>query len=290
MKSMDALKAITLLLLCCIAGWVQADVLFLVDGYSSPVAILKERTQKLIQQEIRIISPGNLQEEVKYNDLVVVLGRDLLKFSHLIPPEALSIGLLMSQADYQKHQKNLDTAIYSEPPLERNIRLARSLLGDYASIGLLVSSRKDLPTYEKNKLIRVYAVDEYDSLNHALKRLLIESKALVGVYDYDLYSPANIKNILISSYRRERPLIGPSSAYIAAGALASAYSSIDDITQRLAEVINEAESTGNVPPAGYNPYFHVGLNAQVGHSLNIELPDPEKIAQTLRDQENLRSK
>ena len=95
----------------------------------------------------------------------------------------------------------------------------------------------------------------------------------------------HIKNILITAYRQNKPLIGPSSAYIKAGALATTYSDIDDVAHRLSEMLLTGLKKHVWPEADYNPYFKVRYNQQVGRSLNLLLPDAESLASQLTKDE-----
>src|SRR5690554_8109085 len=95
--------------------------------------------------------------------------------------------------------------------------------------------------------ISLYFADESESGAHALVHLLRDNSALVGIYDNELYSPENIKTILISAYRQNIPLIGPSAAYLKAGSLASTYRNIDDTALRLFEVLKLGITIGEWP-------------------------------------------
>ncbi|MEK9711247.1 MAG: hypothetical protein VW258_01660, partial [Thalassolituus sp.] len=108
-----------------------------------------------------------------------------------------------------------------------------------------------------------------EGLNYALRDAFADSDVLLGVADNGVYSPATIKNILISAYRQNIPLIGPHQAYIRAGAIATTYSSVADTARRLTELLQVPLLS---PPAS-NPYFSVLFNEQVARSLNIRLPD-----------------
>lgn len=182
---------------------------------------------------------------------------------------------------------NVTTSLYMEPPLSRQVGLARMILGNDRPLGVLVRDRAQwkLAGGKPDPLLTPYFTDQYPSLNHALLALLRSSHALIGIYDTELYSSENIKNILITAYRQNKPLIGPSSAYIKAGALATTYSDLDDVARRLAEILLTGLKEKVWPEPGYNPYFKVRYNPQVGRSLNLLLPDEKVMADELAAQE-----
>ncbi|MBA34575.1 MAG: hypothetical protein CMI14_03980, partial [Oleispira sp.] len=112
-----------------------------------------------------------------------------------------------------------------------------------------------------------------NNLNVALFDVLKDSDVLLGVYDKRIYNSENIKNILITSYRQQKVLVGPSKAYLKAGSFISTYSNLSHIAERLTDIISIYDSEGRWLDEGYNPYYEIVLNSQVGNSLNILLPD-----------------
>lgn len=270
---------------------VSAAVLFVVPEYSSNSLTLANKTNRLLDNEIDIKTIADLSSVAleRYKAVVLVGSTVLDQWPGSKLP---TLAVLVSSQQVQKHQETLTTSIYADPPLERQVLLAIELLGTRSPIGILFNNRQQLDTYNIEDVssetwhqvkISFYFADESPSIVHALAPLLRENKALVGIYDNDLYSPENIKTILISAYRQNLPLIGPSAAYLKAGALASTYSNIDDIALRLSEVLQQGLTTKIWPAPDYNPYFHVGINEQVGRSLNIVLPNTETLAKKIRD-------
>ena len=222
----------------------------------------------------------------KYRLIITLSGSTLRQLiaDNRLPDNIPVIASYLSKAEYRQYRSHVTSAIYSEAPLQRQLALAEAIFGANEIFGALVA--KDASALVSAENLRVYPIAEYDSLNHALVELLRSSKALVGVYDPELYSAENIKSILITSYRHNRPLIGPTQAYLKAGARASTYSTPEDVVRRLSEVVTEGLSAqGTFPAPDYNPYFSVGFNRQVGRSLNLLLPDPADVAERIRAQE-----
>jgi len=202
-----------------------------------------------------------------------------------------AVAVFVSRQHVRQSSLTLASALYIEPPLERQIALAKAILGPDRPLGILAANPQQLETRRyagkplTSALITPYFVDQSPSLNRALIELLRDNSALIGVYDPGLFSSANIKNILITAYRQNKPLIGPSSAYIKAGALATTYSDLDDVVQRLREILLTGLNENIWPEAGYNPYFKVRYNQQVGRSLNLLLPDQDALQQQLQQLE-----
>jgi len=275
-----------LLLFASSASYAGLDVVLVAEKNTS----LQQRlVQKFIQQnsDIRVtaISSGDKLASGSY---LVAVGKGAPD-KQVYNQAAGVIGVLISRE--QALAKQLDSAIYVEPPLARQIQLADKLLPGAKKLGLLVDKTTDKARIRKELSPKLYdqiqlvALQESDNLNQALYKVLKDSRALVGAYDNSIYNAANIKNILITSYRQHKVLIGPSKAYLKAGSFATTFSNLDDVVKRTLEIIfNHAES-GEWSEAGYNPYFNILYNKQVARSLNIPLPDKSNTLKYLQEAE-----
>ncbi|MFP6845633.1 MAG: hypothetical protein VB958_10525 [Thalassolituus sp.] len=185
----------------------------------------------------------------------------------------------------------LRSAIFVEPPLQRQVALARLILGGAENLGILVMNdefkrlSQEVRKLPKSSKITLYNIDEYDSFNRALLDLLAGSRVLIGQYDLNIYSAKNIENVLITAYRHNVPLIGPSNAYINAGALASTYSDLTDVARRLSEILRRGINHNDWAKPDYNSYFSVSYNRQVARSLNLNLPDVDTVVAKIKQEE-----
>ncbi|WP_189388403.1 hypothetical protein [Bacterioplanes sanyensis] len=258
-----------------------------------PMRSVESFTQQLQQLSKHDIAQTTQVDALAGAKLVVAVGApSVAALAGKVSQPVLAVYI--TRQHYLQYQAQLRSALFIEPPLARQLALARALLGPEQQLGVLLEAREQWSEFSAQPLradgtvdsllgpLRVVAVSDYDSLNHALVALLKDSHALVGVYDPELYSAANIKNILITAYRQNVPLFGPSNAYIKAGALATTHSDMAQMAQRTAEMLDLAIA-GNWPAAGYNPYFHVRYNEQVARSLNMVLPDAQALAAELAD-------
>ncbi len=272
---------------------VQAQLVFITHERLPSVDELATATSAALNMpaEVRLLSEQQSLQPSAYRAVVLVGPQALEGWQRQDLP---AVAVFVTRAAVDSATQRPASAIYVEPPMERQISLAKAVLGQDRPLGVLLQDRQQLKAAGltglnlPGLLVTPYFVSEFDSLNHALLELLRHNHALLGVYDTRLYSPANIKSILITAYRQNKALIGPSSAYLRAGALATTYSDIDDVTRRLAEVLRTGLNENVWPEPGYNPYFKVGFNPQVGRSLNLLLPEAEPLAQTLRQREGKR--
>lgn len=259
-----------------------ADIVLLTSSSSKVATSLQILLSERLQTPVELVSNTTQPPNYDNYELAIAVGADAIS-AYSLPASLPVIAAFLSQADYLLAADDFASAIFVEPPFERQLRLAKAILGETSQFGSLVQSTVTVGALDSE--VNVYAVNEFDSLNHSLIKLLAENQALIGVYDPLLYSSDNIKNILITAYRHNRPLIGPSSAYLRAGALATTYSNLEDVTSRLSDLVSHHAKTGVWLKADFNPYFHVGFNEQVGRSLNLLLPSIDSVTTKLRQQE-----
>ncbi|MDB5792164.1 MAG: hypothetical protein JWQ80_2188 [Massilia sp.] len=99
------------------------------------------------------------------------------------------------------------------------------------------------------------------------------SEVLLALPDSAVYNPENIRNILLSTYRRKQGVIGFSSDMVKVGALASTYSEIEDINAQVAEMAASFAASGALPPPQFPRYFRSTINEGVARSLDIAVSD-----------------
>lgn len=279
-----------LLFILCFLGIVTssvwaADIAFVSHKKLGSVKQLADKTATLLDSDVEIHGVNDDVDWSRFRAVVLVGAKAVKQWQVTDTP---SIAVFISEAAAEAFSDKLNSAVFIEPPLQRQVILAKEILGSDRPLGILVSSKKNwhfdsfLGKPLSSSLITPYFVDQFDNLNRALVELLRNNHALVGIYDTKLYSSINIKNILITAYRQNKALIGPSSAYIKAGALATTYSDLDDVARRLEEILQSGLKNNRWPAAGYNPYFKIRYNEQVGRSLNLLLPDSDELVRKIR--------
>lgn len=179
--------------------------------------------------------------------------------------------------------------LWSDPPLDRQLRLTRHLLPQARRIGVLYDSHGEFLLNELRQAARPLGfevvTERWDNTNdsHPLQSLLKNSDVLLGLDDPDLYNPKTAKNLLFSSYLRQRALIGPNPGFVKAGSLASTYSDQSDWLAILDDLLDRPPETW--PRARYPQHFKVLSNAQVARSLGIEPTNDASLATQLTEGE-----
>ena len=232
------------------------------------------------------ISTADSPVVISVNDYVIVVGAKKITHTDLSKyPKRIGVMLTAHQAELA----DASTSIYIEPPVSRQLKLANLLIPGSKKIGLLVSDEQDkanvlnqLSNVEKD-MLKVVSIAEYDNINQALFHVLKGTRLLLGHYNSEIYNAKNIKNILITSYRQRKVLIGPSRAYLKAGSFSTTFSDLSHIANRIIEVIEHHKTSDQWLKAGYNPHYRILFNAQVARSLNIRVLKEDYLRQQMGD-------
>ena len=117
--------------------------------------------------------------------------------------------------------------------------------------------------------------------NHNISRLFINNlnnnDVLLALPNPEIYNASHAKSIILSTYHANVPIIAYSKSFAKAGALISLYSSIDNIADKTANIVNTIITGGQLKQKEYYPdYFTIEINSAVARSLNINI-DSENI-------------
>nr|WP_319527677.1 ABC transporter substrate-binding protein [Pseudomonas laurentiana] len=179
--------------------------------------------------------------------------------------------------------------LWSDPPPARQLRLIRYLLPQAQRIGVLYSEHSRFLLDELNQSARLLGLrinaqawpDPRD--NRPLQALLQDSDVVLGLDDPNLYNPRTVKNLLLSSYARQMPLIGPTAGFVKAGGLASTFSDQQDWLRVLDRLLDQAPAKW--PRTHYPEHFGVVGNPQVARALGLEPIDPVAATKVLAEGE-----
>lgn len=179
-------------------------------------------------------------------------------------------------------------AVYYDAPLLRQALTGKAMLPHATKIALLATTQSaeiyeslvdQLPAYSMDA--RVFIADSKERLIPTLNRALSYGDFLLAGPDNRVYNPQNIKHILLTAYRRNKILIGPSQSYVKAGSLASSYAPFSVMADQASEQLLAFLKSGAFPAPEYPEEYHVEVNEQVARSLNIPIPDRDWIAETV---------
>ncbi|MBU6953200.1 hypothetical protein [Hahella sp. HN01] len=235
------------------------------------------------------ISDANIHfSTLENNAVILALGERALQQSLAGAKGQLVISLFVSRSDYLRLTREYPgatphTAIFLDAPLQRQARLAGLILPTARTAGVLSAQPlTDLPaTPVAEQLLSNYPLSQYESAQRMLSAALDNTDYLLGILDTDVFNGSQIKHILLTAYRHNRFLIGPSLAFVKAGALATTYSTSADFARQTTEIVQRYLTDKKPAPAEHSRYFSVAVNIQVARSLNLIIPDAYELQHRL---------
>ncbi|MCU7843383.1 MAG: hypothetical protein KZQ93_06050 [Candidatus Thiodiazotropha sp. (ex Monitilora ramsayi)] len=216
-----------------------------------------------------------------YGTRAAVLPKTLADYQSVIH------AMLPRQNSTIKQQTNLDhksVDIYIDQPFSRYFQLISATIPRATRVGILIhesnKSSIDSLTHEAKTLGLTLniALVKSGNIGKSLSRLLGEIDVLLAIPDSRIHNSKTISNILTTSYRNKIPVIGFSSAYVKAGAVAGVFTSLDNIAQEAAEAALNVFNSNAIPSQqNAAKYFSISINTEVARSLGIKLPPTNEV-------------
>lgn len=297
----------TVLVLCTLAGTVTAaadtgtDHPFRLAIISSGSSDLDARLTQALNE--RLPFPLDIQvgsEPGGDPDLTIALGPNALLQSLSDTGEAPVLALYVTSDVFQEltepgaapadrpARDSQVSAIFHDPPLERQALLGRLLIPSAERVSLLDDFDSRVVSAAELRQIRalglateLFPANDPSNLIPILNRALDYGDFVLGTPSPGVYNRNTIKHLLLTAYRRNQFLIGPSRAFVGAGALASTYTSLEQLATETAEFIARFRETGNLPAAAFPARFEVELNRQVARSLNLVTPANDELKERM---------
>lgn len=173
-------------------------------------------------------------------------------------------------------RRALVTALYAEVSPAEQMSLIASIYHRRVSVGVLLSEQTaslegliEQAAARHGLALQLESVRSAEAIDGALARIA-SSAVLLAVPDARIYTAANLRTILESTYRRGQAVVGFSTGMVAAGALAAAYASIEDTLAQFEEPL-AAVAAGRIPNPQFPRYWRITINESVARSLNISI-------------------
>jgi ABC-type uncharacterized transport system substrate-binding protein len=236
--------------------------------------------------------PETLDATAPRPDLIVTAGSEAFRQMLGRGGNTPMIATLLPRQSYERilaeagKGRGRVTAIYLDQPAARQASFLRQLLPGQKRIGMLLSNetRPLASQYRAAFNNAGLTLDSEDSdidstLLPAVNTLLPRVNALLAIPDGIIYKRDNIKAILVSSYRHQRPVVAFSPAFVNAGAVAALYSTPAQIAHQLADLVISLGQTlpGPMPPSAYS----IAVNQNVAQALGLSIPDETLIRRAM---------
>ncbi|MBZ2189517.1 hypothetical protein K8B33_10450 [Alcanivorax sp. JB21] len=225
------------------------------------------------------------------SELLIALGDDAFRGALMLQRPVLGVFVSRQVALDAYASGCACSAFFQEADPVRQLRLARLLFPGARRIALVTSPQSAwnagllLAHAEAHDLLIEHhtAVNAGD-LARGLPRWLAQADLLLAVHDPELYSPETARLVLLTSYRQNKPVIGPDEFFVQAGSVASSYTSGADMVDQVADAVARFRKRGRLPPPDFSDHISVRLNEHVARTYEVPLQDPGSLAQQLMRQ------
>lgn len=171
------------------------------------------------------------------------------------------------------------TGIYADPSPEEQLRLTAAIFKRRVAVAVLITERTahllpllNAAAAQTDTDLIIERMSTADELDRALNRVS-NAPVLLALPDSTIYNSQAVRHILLATYRRNQAVVGFSESFVNAGALASTYSTVEDIIIQVREILVEYANSGRLPNPQFPKYFRVATNDHVARSLNLLIDD-----------------
>jgi ABC-type uncharacterized transport system substrate-binding protein len=244
-------------------------------------------------QALKSLSATALAE----NRLIVAIGSQAAQALARLDIPRPVLHILLPAATYDRLPRPRAegaqmSGIFIDQTPERQIALLRLALPEWKRVALISGTNssalaRGLAESAAASQLQVQSTSilSSDELYPALQQVLTEPAALFALPDPAIFNSYTIQNILLTTYRKQSPVIGFSAAYVRAGALLGLYSTPTQIgTQAAAQVARVLRGERLLPPA-HPTRFEVDINRNVARSLGMDIKPGIQLAAELLSQE-----
>lgn len=226
--------------------------------------------------------------EITNADLLVTIGKRAMIAASQRKTSPPILSTLIPRQAFKQYRPALAatnkrvTAIYIDTAPEKQVLLAKLLLGKLQTVGILVSKDITPGKQQIHNLVKktglkstIVSVSQMDNIIRKLSRVISNSDVLLALPDPLIFNRNTARNILLTTYRKRIPIIGFSANYVKAGALAAVYSTPEQIANQTGKaIIDILDSSSPFPKNGrYPEQYSIAVNRNVAHSLAISVPN-----------------
>lgn len=189
-----------------------------------------------------------------------------------LPVLALRVSPAVVREALQQGCECSSVWLHPDPALQ--LQLAQRILSSPSRIAVVYQEDTTwLPVYLRkhqpaHMVLRFYAVSDVDDLEQQLAQFLGQVDALVLFPDAELFNARSARFILLTSYRLQRPVIGPNRAFVKAGSLASLYTTAAAVVAGLQKQLDYFRRHQRLP-VPLSPQPSIAINKHVAHSFGL---------------------
>ena len=256
-------------------GWLSAPALAttLIKVWGAPDAALQ--ALRLNQPELQWLNEVN---EAAGDNVALHIAWQQEAYQHVLATGSRAPVLVLSQQPIPPGRlRHQDAALIWGPPLLQQVQLARRLMPLAKRIGVLYREplrddyerlRGALPS-NGSTITLVPLVVEAPLTARVIAEVAEQVDVLIASNDDRLFNRDSAKLLLLTAYRHQRPVIGPTPAFVSAGAVATQAVPKAALLSAILSRVMRWRDTGRLGDSQGIMQFAPVINAQVARSLNI---------------------
>lgn len=178
--------------------------------------------------------------------LVLAIGSRAFTFAtHQFPKSPLIVTMVVERPTVDKSISCTGVLLTTPPSI--HLQWLKRFLPDVRKIGLLYGPQKNsswlkearetVPSTEYE--IFAEAINKPNDIPKALKKIVRQSETLLSLPNSEIYSRKTAKQILLTTFKNRIPFVGPSRAWVKAGALYALEWDFSDIGRQCADIARD---------------------------------------------------
>jgi hypothetical protein len=269
---------------------VSAAIYIVHDIEESSVRSLAFQLSKLLPENSQLIPVRRalfLQNIsfLKDEDVMLAIGGESFSQVCLSVSEGAVVAAFIGKEEYLKARPQCsipNSAVFSGAPLDKRLALLKAVWFDRKPLAVLYSDNLLIDEQDMQDQAAQYGFEfqflktDVDRLSvlKAVNFVLEESVMIFSLVDTELYENGIAQDVLKLLFHKQRVMIGPSFAFVRAGALFAIYSDTEAKLDILADQIGMWQTERGLLDGMYPNKLRVSFNPYLIKSHGVVLPSP----------------
>lgn len=270
------------------------------NNYKTAADDLQKHFRKQSSLKIHSLDISKIKADtLDAHDLIIALGTLATQAAIKTNTRSKIVSAFIPRISFEtlRHQyarANNITALILDQPFSRRMAYIRQFAPHTKTVGVILGPateryRTELmqAAADNHFKLMIESIKNEDELFRTLEKVLSNADILLPIIDPLVFNRKNAQTILLTAYRYKKPILGISTGYLKAGALAAIFSTPQQLTEQLIEEI-EAISHGKHLHRHlvFPNRFAIDINRKIAPAFNMGMHmDLEKMKKDLMLQE-----
>ena len=192
-------------------------------------------------------------------------------------PESTYKEIISKYISPQQHTPSDDYVIYLGQKASRQLMLTEIIMGKKSRVGIVVGEGSGSQVNELERLadngsatLVVKQTASEETVLDDMKKVLLDSDVYLATYDSNILNRHNAKWLLYMAYQMSKPVVGFSPSYTRAGAVASIFSTPEQVGKQGGEWVVDMFQHRAAEKYQRPKYFSVTTNSNIQRLLRLK--------------------